>query len=167
MKSLALLGLITFFGLATTVGAAGTATPESQVAATVKTLVDNFNKGDMKAVSAMMSPDGVNITDEIPPHSWSGPKAFDTWLQAFADYEKTNAVTDDAFTAGKPTRIVVSGDHAYAVQPVVYSFKKGGVAMQESSRMIYALQKGKSGWMIAGFTWAAGAEKPAPEAAKK
>jgi ketosteroid isomerase-like protein len=167
MKSFALLGSIVLLGLATAAGAAGSVTPESQVAATVKAVIDNFNKGDMKAVAAMMSPDGVNISDEIPPHIWSGAKAFDTWLQAFADYEKANAVTDDVFAASRPTRIVVSGDHAYAVQPVIYSYKKGGMAMQESSRMVYALQRGKSGWMIAGFTWAAGIEKPAPQAANK
>jgi ketosteroid isomerase-like protein len=167
MKALALLGSITVFALVSAAGAAGTATPESQVGATVKAVVDNFNKGDMKTVGAMMSPDGVNIIDEIPPHSWSGVKAFDTWVQALADFEKANAVTDDNFTASKPTRIVVSGDHAYAVQPVLYSYKKAGVAMQESSRMVYTLQNGKSGWMVTGFVWAAGVEKPVADAAKK
>ena len=164
MKVLALFGSIALLAIAT---AAGAATPDLQVAATIKAVVDNFNKGDMKAVSAMMSPEGVNITDEIAPHSWSGAKAFDTWAQAFADFEKTNAVTDDAFAASKPTRIITSGDHAYAVQPIVYTYKKAGVAMQESARMVYVLQKGKNGWMIAGFTWAAGVEKPVAAAAKK
>jgi len=167
MKSLALLGLITLFGLATVAGAAGTAKPESQVAAIVKTVIDNFNKGDMKAVGAAMSPDGTSIVDEIPPHSWSGANAFDAWSKALADYEKTNEVSGDAITVRGKVRVVVSDDRAYVVQPVVYDFKQKGVAMQESSRMVYTLQKGKSGWMVTGFTWAGTAAKPVAVAAKK
>jgi ketosteroid isomerase-like protein len=167
MKSLALIGSIALFSLATAAGTAGAVTPEAQVAATVKQAMENFNKGDMNAVTAALSPDGVSIIDEIPPHIWSGANAFDTWLKAFGDYEKANGVTDDAFTASKPSRLIVSGDRAYAVQPVVYNFKQNGAAMQESSRMIYSLQKGKTGWLITGWAWAGGTPKSAANAASK
>jgi ketosteroid isomerase-like protein len=167
MKSVVLIGSIALFSLATTAGAAGAAAPEAQVAATVKQAMENFNKGDIKAVTAAMSPDGISIIDEISPYIWSGANAFDTWFKAFGDYEKANGVTDDAFTAGKPTRIAVSGDRAYAVQPVVYNFKQNGAPMQESSRMVYSLQKVKGGWLITGWAWAGGTPKAVAVAAGK
>jgi ketosteroid isomerase-like protein len=167
MKSLVLLGSIALFGFATVAGAAGAATPESQIAATVKAVIDNFNKGDIKAVAAMMSPDGQSIVDEIPPFSWSGANAFDAWSKSLADYEKTNEVSDDAITVRGRVRVVVSGDRAYVVQPVVFDFKQKGAAMQESSRMVYTLQQGKSGWLVTGFSWAGTAAKPVADAAKK
>ncbi|MFI4889307.1 MAG: hypothetical protein ACHQIL_02125 [Steroidobacterales bacterium] len=163
MKTSVLLGTIALIALS---AAAAAATPKADVAATVQQVMDNFNKGDMKAVTAKMSPDGMAIIDEIAPHVWTGSNAFDTWLKALGAFEKANGITDDAFAAGKPTRIVISDDRAYVVQPVVYTYKQKGVPMQETSRMVYSLQNGKIGWLVTGFTWVAGTPKPVADAAK-
>jgi ketosteroid isomerase-like protein len=164
MKSVALIVAIASFGIS---AAALAATPKSEVAATIKQVIDTFNKGDMKALAAMMSPDGMAIIDEIPPHVWTGRNAFDTWNKALGAYEQANGITDDLITAGKPTRVVVADDRAYAVQAVTYSFKQKGVAMQETSRMVYSLQNGKTGWLVTGFAWDGGAPKPVADVAKK
>jgi hypothetical protein len=150
---------------AAVIGASGAATPEAQVMAPIRLFVDSFNKGDLKAAAAAFSPTGLAIIDDVSPHVWAGPNAVETWSRALAASEQKEGNTDGAVTIGKPTREVVSGDSGYVVLPAVYTFTKKGVAMREAAQMVYALQKGTSGWQITGWTWVGTTPKPATGAA--
>jgi hypothetical protein len=127
---------------------------------------DSFNKSDMKTAASTLSSSGVTIIDEISPHFWEGPTAFDTWLKAYAAFEKAEGITDDMYKMGMPTRVVVGSDRGYVALPVVETFNQKGVAMREAAHMVFTLQKETSGWLITGFTWAGATPKPAAGAAK-
>jgi hypothetical protein len=163
MKSLALLGAITLLGFTVVAGAA---TPEAQLMAPVHLLSDSLNKGDTKTAASALSSSGVTIIDEISPHIWTGADAFDTWLKAYAAWGQEEAITDGAYKAGKPTGVVVNGDHGYVALPVVYTFKQKGMPMREVAHMVFVLQKEKSAWLITAFTWGAGTPNPVASAAK-
>ncbi len=163
MKSLALLGTIALLGVTVVAGAA---TPEAQLIAPVHLLSDSMNNGDMKTAASTLSSSGVTIIDEISPHIWTGADAFDTWLKAYAAWGQKEAVTDGAYKMGKPTGLVVNGDHGYVALPVVYTFKQKGILMREVAHMVFVLQKEKSAWLITAFTWGAGTPNPVASTAK-
>jgi hypothetical protein len=163
MKSFARFGTIVLLGIS---AAAGAATPEAQVMAPIRLFIDSFNKGDLKAAAAALSPTGLVIIDDVSPHVWAGPSALETWSTALAASDQIEGNTDGAVTIGKPTREVVSGDRGYVVLPAVYTFKEKGVAMREAAQMVYALQKGTSGWQITGWTWVGTTPRPGAGSAK-
>jgi hypothetical protein len=162
-KSFALFGTIVLLGISV---AAGAATPEAQVMAPIHLFVDSFNKGDLKAATAAFSPTGVVIIDDVSPHVWTGPDAVETWSKALAASNQAEGDTDGAVTIGKPTRVLVNADRGYVVTPAVYTYKEKGVAKREAAEMVYALQKGASGWQITAWTWVGTRPKPADGAAK-
>lgn len=163
MKSLALSGTIALLGFAVIAGAA---TPEAQLMAPIRLLVDSINKGDMKTAASTLSSSGLTIIDEMSPHVWAGSNAFDTWLKASTAFEQAEAMSDDMFKMGKPTRVVVNGDRGYVTLPVFYTFKQKGLAMREAAHLVFVLQKDQGAWLITAFTWVAGTPKPAANAAK-
>jgi hypothetical protein len=157
MKSFALFGSLALLALTATAGAA---TPEEQVLVPVHAFRDSFNKGDMKAMAATLSPAGITVIDDIPPHIWSGPTAFESWGKALEAADKAEGNTGAKATFGKPTRVVVGADRAYVVVPATYSFKQKDTPMRESAQAVYALQKEAGTWLIVGFTWAGTTPKP-------
>jgi hypothetical protein len=163
MKPVVLLGVIILSGIS---AATGAATPESSVMAPIHLFVDSFNKGDLKAAAAALSPAGLAIIDDVSPHVWTGPGALESWSKALAASDQAEGNTDGAVTVGKPTRLVVSANDGYVVSPAVYSYKAKGVAMRESAQLVVALQKGANGWQITGFSWVGTKPKPVADAAK-
>ncbi|HEV3081610.1 MAG TPA: hypothetical protein VGY66_17655, partial [Gemmataceae bacterium] len=81
MKPRTLLVTGILLGLSAAAGAAG---PEAQVMAPIRLFIDSFNKGDMKAAAAALSPTGIVAIDDVPPHVWTGPNALDAWSKALA-----------------------------------------------------------------------------------
>jgi hypothetical protein len=163
MKPRTLVVTVILLGLC---AAAGAATPEAQVMAPIRLFIDSFNKGDMKAAAAALSPTGIVAIDDVPPHVWTGPNALDAWSKALAAADQAAGNTDGAVALGKPMRVVVGADRAYVVASVVYTFKEKGVAMREPAQLVCALQKAASGWLITGWTWAGTTPKPAAGASK-
>jgi len=157
MRPIALLGMLALLGVS---ALAGAATPEAQVMAPIHLFVDSFNKGDLKAAATALSPAGLAIIDDVPPHVWTGPNALDTWSKALAAADQAAGNTDGAVTISKPTRVVVSADYGYVVVPAVYTYKAKGVAVREPAHLVCALQKGASGWQITGWTWVGTNPKP-------
>lgn len=121
--------------------------------APIHQFMDAFNKGDMKGVAAAHLTSGVSIIDEVPPHSWQGPKAFGAWAADLAKYDKAAGISDENVTLGAVTREVVSGRTAYVVMAATYTFKQKGVAMREPAQVTAAMKKTAKGWKIAGWTW--------------
>src|SRR5262249_4183179 len=70
--SFALTGFV-FLGLASMAHA-----NDAAVDATIKQFADAFNKGDLKTAKALHVASPI-IIDEVPPHLWTGMKAFDQW----------------------------------------------------------------------------------------
>lgn len=132
---------------------------DAAVDRTISQFATAFNKGDMKAAKALhvASP---TIIDEVAPHLWSGPNAFDSWGADLAKSEAAEGKSGGQVTIGAPTREVVSGDHAYAIAPTTYTFKQKGMTMRETAQMTFALDKQAAGWKIASWTWTGPEAKP-------
>jgi ketosteroid isomerase-like protein len=134
-------------------GAAPAATPDPQLTAPIQKFTHSATAD-------------LTIFDEVPPYVWNGPQAFKAWATDLDADSKKRGVTDQAVAMTAPTRVEASGDQAYVVMPVVYTFKEHGVAMREAAQMTVVLKKGAGGWLIHGWTWTGPAPKAAPPTAK-
>jgi ketosteroid isomerase-like protein len=133
---------------------------DAAVDATIKAFGDAFNKGDMKAAKALHTASPV-IVDEVPPHLWTGAKAFDSWGADLGKSEAAEGRSGGKVTMGTPSREVISGNHAYVVVPTTYTFQQKGQTMREAAQMTLALDKDASGaWKIASWTWTGPEAKP-------
>ncbi len=145
-----------FIALAVAILAAGptAADEKTDVMVPVHQFVDGFNKGDTKTAAAACA-DQTSIIDEFPPHEWHGTGACSKWMNDFEADATKNEITDGIVTLGTPKHIDVTGDVAYIVIPSNYKFKMKGKPVEETGSMFtFALQKGESGWRIAGWAWA-------------
>ncbi|MBI3678082.1 MAG: hypothetical protein HY243_15845 [Proteobacteria bacterium] len=96
----------------------------------------------------------ASIIDDFGQHFWQGATACADWLTSFAADSKANAITDGIVKPGKPWRIKVNGDRAYAVYPSKYDYKMKGKAVHETGVWTFAFQKLAEGWRITGWAWA-------------
>jgi ketosteroid isomerase-like protein len=142
------------------VGAAVTAQTPDDLMAPIQKFIDSFNKGDA-AGAATTHAATATIIDEVPPHLWHGPQAFQAWAADLESYAKKRGITDQAVTISAPTRKETTGNDAYVVVPAVYTFKEGGVAKRAAAQMTVALKKGAGGWLIHAWTWTGPAAQPA------
>ena len=126
---------------------------EDAALAPVHHFVDSVNAGDMKGAAAAYAPE-ASIIDEFAPYRWQGPRAYAGWLADFEAKSKAQGLTEPMMTLLKPTRVVVSGDHAYAVLPALYDFKLKGKPIREFGTFSFALTKTMEGWRIAAWGWA-------------
>jgi len=130
------------------------AAAQTDVIATVHQYVDAFNKGDVKAATALCT-DQASIIDEFPPHEWHGAGACTTWMNDYDADARKNGITDGIVILGTPRHVDVTGDRAYVVIPSDYMFKQNGKPVKETASMFtFALQKSASGWRITGWAWA-------------
>src|SRR4051812_9026418 len=90
------------------------------VEAPIHTFVDDFNKGDAAGAAAAFLP-SVTIIDEVPPHIWTGSKAFATWAADLAKDDMAHGISGEAVTLGAVKREVVSGKTAYVIMAATYS----------------------------------------------
>jgi hypothetical protein len=136
---------------------------EAQLMVPIQKFIDSFNKGDAAGAAATHSAsDNLTITDEVPPFSWRGAKAFSAWAADLESDSKKRGITDQMVTISAATREETNGQQAYVVVPAVYTFKEKGVGMREAAQMTFVLKKGAAGWRIHGWTWTG----PRPTAAK-
>jgi len=125
---------------------------DAAVEATIRQFGEAFNKGDVNAAKALHVT-APTIVDEVGPHYWAGPNAFDSWLSDLGKSEAAEGKTDAQVAIGLPTREVVSGDRAYVIAPSTYTFKQKGVTLREAAQMTFVLTKETSGWKIVAWTW--------------
>jgi ketosteroid isomerase-like protein len=125
---------------------------DAGVEATIRQFGAAFNKGDVAAAKALhvTTP---SIIDEVAPHFWSGPKAFDSWTADLGKSEAAEGKTDGQVAISAPTREVVSGDSAYVIVPSTYTYKQKGARLREVAQMTFVLNKTASGWKIAAWAW--------------
>ena len=149
MKS-AIFGIV-LTGVVSAGSAAMAADPT--LAAPIHQFIDAFNKGDGKTAGATHLAAGVSIIDEVPPHLWQGPKAFETWAADLGKNDAAAGITEEKVTLGAVTREVASSDTAYVIVAATYTFKQKGLSMREPAQMTFALKKDAGAWKIAGWTW--------------
>jgi ketosteroid isomerase-like protein len=151
-----IMKILTVTTLALAVVAGGSvlaAAPADGVMATIKTFLDDFNKGDMAGAAATQAAD-VAIIDEFPPHAWHGPTAFKDWTADLEKDAKAHGQTSQKVTLGRTVRNQVDGDTAYVVMAATFTYKEKGKAMVEPAQMAFALRKDAGAWKIAAWTWA-------------
>ncbi len=137
------------------------AAPQDDITATINQFVAAFDKGDMKAAEATQDGANLTIVDEVAPYVWKGPTAFGSWGHDLMASDAKAGVTNELVALSPPSRIELDGDRAYAVVPVVYSFKDHGAAMHEPAQMTFALHNGADGWKISAWTWTGPKATPA------
>lgn len=122
----------------------------------VRHYVDAFNKGDLKAMTALFDPSG-SILDGLPPHVWQGPTATQDWYRDVLVEGEQHGASDYFVTLGEPLHKDVTGDSAYVVIPATMTFKMRGEQVTQSDAIFtVALRKLTEGWRIAAWTWAKG-----------
>jgi hypothetical protein len=126
---------------------------KSDVLATAKAYVDDFNKGDTAAASALCTGQAV-VIDDFAPHIWQGATACADWAAALEAFAKMQGITDSKVATGKPKALSTTGDRAYAVLPAKYTYKQHGKPVNEPGLWTFSMQKLDAGWRITGWSWA-------------
>ncbi len=127
---------------------------------TVRAFLDAFNRGDIAAAQATNAAD-ESIVDEIPPHAWHGPGAFQAWAADLGKVSAAAGQTEQKVALGRTVRDEINGDHAYVVVEVVFTYLEHGKPIVEHARIASALAKQAGGWKITGWAWAGDPPQPA------
>jgi ketosteroid isomerase-like protein len=120
-----------------------------EVLAPIKAFVAAIDKNDM-ATAAAQHVAAPSIVDEFPVHHWNSLAG---WGADFGKDAAAHGDTDARLDIVKVGRVLVEGDHAYAVVKTDFSFKRKGKPMVEHGTITYALDKTPDGWRIAAWTW--------------
>lgn len=135
------------------VAAQPVAAQKSEVVSMVTRFVEAFNKGDAAGIVTSCA-EKTAIIDEFPPYEWQGEGACMKWLNDWSVDAETRVITDAWVTLGDPRHVDVTGDRAYVVMPVDYTFKMDGKPMKETgSRLTLVLRHGEAGWKATSWTW--------------
>lgn len=122
----------------------------------VQQYIDAFNKGDVKAMSAVCA-DPMSILDGMAPHVWHGPTACQDWYRDVLVEGEHAGAKDYHVTLDKPRHANVTGDSAYVVVPATMKFKVHGKQVTQSgAAFTVALRKHSAGWRIASWAWVKG-----------
>jgi len=132
----------------------------ADVVATITRFTAAVNAGDQQTAIAHFTAD-ASITEDVPPYRWQGPEAGAQWLLAMWENGQRAGLADIAMTPGAPTRVEVSGDHAYVVIPGALTFEMGGQPHRDDGTLTFALQKSGDAWLIGSLAWAGGPRAPA------
>src|SRR5215471_15752694 len=125
------------------------AAEKDDVIAAVHRYIDNLDKPE----SLAMCDSHVSVLDEFPPYEWHGPTACADWWKALNVYNEKSGVTDGDAPLGTPWTVDVTGDRAYFVAPMTYTFKQHGKPVKETASFAVSLKRTPSGWRITGWAF--------------
>lgn len=128
---------------------------------TVRAFIDAFNKGDIAGAQAANAAD-ESIIDEVPPHEWHGPGAFQAWLADLGKMSTAAGQTDEKVTLGQVVRDQIDGDTAYVVVKVTFNYLQHGKPVVEPAEISAALANQGGAWKITGWAWAGEVPQPQP-----
>jgi ketosteroid isomerase-like protein len=131
----------------TCVATSAVASEEKDVVAVVRQWTGLFNKDTAKSARASCA-DEVTILDDFAPYLWNGSGTCDRWVNDLAADSEKNAITDLSSVLLKPKEVMVTGDRAYVVAPISFTFKLKGAASKDSGVLTAALQKVPAGWRV-------------------
>ena len=137
------------FAVAIGAGSASAAEKDDVVAA-VHRYLDSLNKQE---TASAMCDSHVSILDEFPPHEWHGPTACADWWKGLNAYDEKNGITDGDAQLGTPLIVEVTGDRAYFVAPMTYTYKQHGKAVKETASFAVALKRTQAGWRITSWAY--------------
>ena len=69
------------------------------------------------------------------------------------EYNAKSGITDADATLGTPLTVDISGDRAYFVAPMTYTYKQHGKAIKETASFAVALRRTQAGWLITGWAY--------------
>lgn len=142
---------------------AALAAPVDDVTGAIHGFIDAFNIGDTKTVDGAYAGGSVSIVDEFAPYRWTGPHAGQTWTAAYDKHAQATGVSDGHVSYSGSTRTEIDGDFAYAVVPVVYSYKEHATSMQEEAQMTFVLHRTAGRWKIQAWTFTGVKPHPAKQ----
>ena len=111
-----------------------------------------LHAGDSKTAKTFLTGHTV-ILDDIAPYYWAGANAFESWQADLAKNSAARGMTGEDAKLGAPTRVEVSGDHAYAILPATHIFTMKGRKMREKAQLTFILVKDAAAWKITSWTW--------------
>jgi len=129
------------------------AADKNEVVDAVNRYLSNLETDKIQTAVAMCDPE-VSILDEFPPHAWHGPTACADWWKELLAYDEKSGITNGDATLGKPWTVDVTGDRAYFVAPMTYTYKQNGKSVKESASFAVALKRTQAGWRITSWTYA-------------
>lgn len=122
----------------------------------VKTAIDQFSaafhSGDSDAAKKFLTAHTV-ILDDVAPYYWAGTNAFESWQADLTKASTARGMSEEDAELGAPTRVEVSGDHAYAVLPATQTFTMKGRHMREKAQLTFILVQDAGSWKITSWTW--------------
>jgi ketosteroid isomerase-like protein len=140
-------------------GVAIAASPGDDAMATIHTFIDAFNKGDIKTAAATHEPDAA-IIDEMPPHQWHGPGAFQAWVGALMKSAADAGQTDQQAVLGRTIRVQVDGDTAYVVMEATFTYEEHGKPVAEPAQIVCSLRQDAGTWKISAWAWSGAVPHP-------
>jgi hypothetical protein len=147
-----LMAVVLAAGVST--GARAAATDEEETLAVVNKFLAGFNTGNDRAMLATCA-EQMTIIDDIAPHVWQGPTACREWKKAVDAFLAVAEETHVTVTLGKPSHNEVTGDRAYIVAPLTFSYSHlGRPVVDTGSLMIVSLHKSAAGWQMTGWACA-------------
>jgi hypothetical protein len=128
------------------------ASDKDDVVATVNQYLNNLDDKTLDKALAVCDSQ-VSIIDEFPPHEWHGPTACADWWKAYNAYNEKSGITDGDAPLGTPWTVDVTGDRAYFVAPMTYTFKQHGKPVKETAAFAVSLRRTPTGWRITGWAF--------------
>jgi hypothetical protein len=150
-KRVAAAAMTIVFALAVSSGSAFAAEKDDVVSA-VHRYLDNLDKDTLEMALALCD-SHVSIIDEFPPHEWHGPTACADWWKAFNAYNEKSGITPGPATLGTPWNVDVTGDRAYFVAPMTYTYQQQGKTVKETAAFAVALKRTQGGWRITAWAY--------------
>ena len=148
LKRFGATAMIIMFALSISSGSAF-ATERDDVIAAVHQYLDSLEKPE---TASSMCDSYVSILDEFPPHEWHGPTACADWLKAYNAYNEKSGIEPMGAPLGTPWTVDVTGDRAYFVAPMTYTYKQHGKPVKETAPFAVVLRRTQAGWRI--MSWA-------------
>lgn len=123
---------------------------------TVRQYLHGFNTADVEAMTAVCA-DPMQILDGMAPHVWQGPTAAaDWWRDALTEGEHLG-VSGYHIALDEPRHVDVTGETAYVVAPVTFSYSvRGAPVTQTDAFFTVALRKVDGSWLLTAWAWAKG-----------
>jgi hypothetical protein len=128
------------------------ASDKTDVVDAVNRYLNNLDPDKIQTAVAICDAE-VSILDEFPPHAWHGPTACADWWKGLLAYNEKSGITDGDATLGKTWTVDVTGDRAYFVAPMTYTYKQNGKSVKETASFAVALKRAQTGWRITSWAY--------------